>query len=145
MFERPGLPADRVPSPFPNDKAAAAANNGAVPPDLSLMAKARNGGADLPLHGLLTGYAEPPDDLEAAGGQNYNHYFPGNMTAMAPPLFEDAVEYADGTAATVEQMASDMSRPSWHVGRRAGDGRPQAHGHQGHPLPAGLHGPALRG
>ena len=108
MFERPGLPADRVPSPFPNAKAAAAANNGAVPPDLSLMIKARDGGADY-LHGLLTGYAEPPDDLEVLEGQNYNLYFPGNMTAMAEPLFEDAVEYGDGTAATVDQMASDVA------------------------------------
>ena len=108
MFERPALPADRMPSPFPNAKAAAASNNGAVPPDLSLMIKARNGGADY-LHGLLTGYAEAPDDLEVLEGQNYNLYFPGNMTAMAEPLFEDAVEYGDGTAAKVEQMASDVA------------------------------------
>ncbi len=108
MFERPGRPSDRFPSPFPNDKAAAASNNGAVPPDLSLIVKARIGGADY-LHGLLTGYAEPPADLELLEGQNYNLYFPGNVTAMAPPLFEDAVEYGDGTLATEEQMATDVS------------------------------------
>jgi len=108
MFERPGRPPDRFPSPFPNDKAAAANNNGAVPPDLSLIVKARTGGADY-VHGLLTGYAEPPEDLEILEGQNYNLYFPGNVTAMAPPLFEDAVEYGDGTPATVERMAMDVA------------------------------------
>ncbi len=108
MFERPGLPSDRFPSPFANDKAAAAANNGAVPPDLSLMIKARDGGADY-VHGLLTGYVDPPDDVELLDVQSYNLYFPGNVTAMAPPLEEDAVEYGDGTPATVEQMASDIA------------------------------------
>ena len=107
MFERPGLPADRIPSPFANSKAAAAANNGAVPPDLSLMVKARVGGADY-VHALLTGYADPPDGVELLDVQNYNRYFPGNLTAMAPPLEEDAVEYGDGTPATVEQMATDV-------------------------------------
>ncbi len=108
MFERPGRPSDRFPPPFPNAKAAAAANNGAVPPDLSLMVKARNGGADY-LHAVLTGYAEPPEDRELLEGANYNLYFPGNMIAMAEPLFEDAVEYADGTPATPERMAADVA------------------------------------
>ncbi len=108
MFERPGRPSDLFPSPFPNDKAAAASNNGAVPPDLSLIVKARTGGADY-VHALLTGYEEPPGDLEILEGQNYNLYFPGNMTAMAEPLFEDAVEYGDGTPATVEKMAEDVA------------------------------------
>lgn len=108
MFERPGRPSDRFPSPFPNDKAAAASNNGAVPPDLSLIVKARTGGADY-IHGLLTGYAEPPADLELLEGQSYNLYFPGNVTAMAPPLFEDAVEYGDGTSASEGQMATDVT------------------------------------
>ncbi len=107
MFERPALPADRIPLPFPNSKAAAASNNGAVPPDLSLMIKARDGGADY-VHAFLTGYADPPDGVELLDIQNYNLYFPGNLTAMAPPLDEDVVEYADGTPATVEQMASDV-------------------------------------
>ena len=108
MFERPGRPSDRFPSPFPNDKAAAASNNGAVPPDLSLIVKARTGGADY-IHALLTGYTEPPEDLEILEEQSYNLYFPGNVTAMAEPLFEDAVEYGDGTPATLEQMATDVS------------------------------------
>ena len=108
MFERPGLPADRFPSPFANTKAAAAANNGAVPPDLSLMVKARDGGADY-VHALLTGYADPPDDVELLDVQSYNLYFPGNLIAMAPPLSEDSVEYGDGTPATVEQMAADVT------------------------------------
>lgn len=107
MFERPALPSDRIPSPFPNSKAAAASNNGAVPPDLSLMIKARDGGADY-VHAFLTGYADPPDGVELLDIQNYNLYFPGNLTAMAQPLDEDVVEYADGTPATVEQMASDI-------------------------------------
>ncbi len=108
MFERPGRPTDRFPSPFANDKAAAAANNGAVPPDLSLMAKARDDGPNY-IHALLTGYVEPPTDFEVIEGASYNPYFPGNQIAMAAPLFEDAVEYADGTPATVEQMAADVT------------------------------------
>ncbi len=108
MFERPGLPADRFPSPFANSKAAAAANNGAVPPDLTLMVKARDGGADY-VHALLTGYADPPDDVELLDVQSYNLYFPGNLIAMTPPLEDDSVEYGDGTPATVEQMASDVA------------------------------------
>jgi ubiquinol-cytochrome c reductase cytochrome c1 subunit len=109
MFERAGLPADRLPLPFPNTKAAAAANNGAVPPDLTLMAKARKGGPDY-IHALLIGYEEePPEDVEMMEGLNYNKYFPGGQIAMAPPLFEEAVEYADGTEASLEQMASDVT------------------------------------
>lgn len=108
MYERPGRPADYFPSPFPNDKAAAAANNGAVPPDLSLMAKARVGGPDY-VYALLTGYEEPPADFELLPGLSYNSYFPGNQIAM-PPLIQDGiVEYADGTEATQEQIARDIS------------------------------------
>jgi len=108
MFDRPGLPADHFPSPFANTQAAAAANSGAAPPDLSLMTKARNGGADY-LHALLTGYTDPPDGVELLDVQSYNLYFPGNVTAMAPPLDEDIVEYGDGTPATVDQMATDVT------------------------------------
>lgn len=108
MFEREGRASDYFPAPFPNSKAAAAANGGAVPPDLSLMAKARFGGADY-IYALLTGYEEPPADFELLEGLNYNAYFPGHQIAMAAPLSEDAVEYADGTAATVEQMARDVA------------------------------------
>lgn len=108
MFERDGRPSDYFPSPFPNDKAAAASNNGAVPPDLSLMAKARVGGADY-IYALLTGYVEPPDDFEVLEGLSYNAYFPGHQIAMAPPLDDDAVEYADGTEASLDQMSRDVS------------------------------------
>jgi ubiquinol-cytochrome c reductase cytochrome c1 subunit len=105
MFERPGEPSDYFPSPFPNEKAAAAANGGAAPPDLSLMAKARVGGATY-IYALLTGYEDPPADFT---GSNYNVYFPGHQIAMAAPLFEDGVAYADGTPATVEQQARDVA------------------------------------
>ncbi len=107
MFEREGRPADRFPAPFPNDKAAAASNGGAVPPDLSLMAKARPNGPDY-LYALMTGYTDPPGDFELLEGLSYNAYFPGHQIAMAAPLSEDAVEYADGTPATVEQMSHDV-------------------------------------
>ncbi len=105
---RPAIPADRFPAPFPNDAAARASNNGALPPDLSLMVEARAGGADY-LHALLTGYGDPPDGVEVAEGMNYNRYFPGGQIAMAPPLFEGAVEYADGTEATEAQHARDVT------------------------------------
>lgn len=108
MFDRPGRPSDYFPEPFPNERAAAAANGGAAPPDLSLMAKARAGGPTY-IHALLTGYEEPPADFELAQGTNYNAYFPGHQIAMAQPLYEDSVEYADGTPATIDQMSSDVS------------------------------------
>lgn len=108
MFERPGRPSDRFRRPFENEKAARAANNGAYPPDLSVMAKAREGGADY-LYALLTGYADPPPDVVMMDGMNYNKYFPGHQIAMAQPINEDQVEYADKTPATVEQMARDVT------------------------------------
>ena len=107
MFERPARPADRFVSPFANDNAARAANNGALPPDLSLIVKARTRGPDY-VYALLIGYAEAPEDHPVADGMNYNPVFPGAEIAMPPPLFDDAVEYADGTPATVEQMAEDV-------------------------------------
>ena len=108
MFERPGLPSDRFKSPFPNDKAARVANNGSLPPDLSLIAKARKGGPDY-LHAILSGYEDPPSGFQLADGMQYNKYFPGHQIAMAAPLSDDRVEYADGTKATVDQMARDVS------------------------------------
>jgi len=108
MFARPGRPADRFARPFANDNAARAANNGALPPDLSLITKARKGGADY-LYALLTGYKEPPTGMTMMEGMQYNAYFPGNQIAMLPPLAEGGVEYADGTKATVQQMAHDVS------------------------------------
>lgn len=108
MFQRPARPSDKFVKPFPNEQAARAANNGAYPPDLSLIVKARVGGADY-LHALLTGYKEPPADVKMSEGMYYNVYFPGNQIAMAPPLAEGVVEYADKTKATVSQMAHDLT------------------------------------
>ena len=108
MFERPGRPSDRFPAPFANENAARAANNGALPPDLSVIVKARAGGADY-IYGLLTGYTDPPAGFQLGEGMNYNKYFPGHQIAMAPPLNEDQVSFADGTKATVEQMAHDVT------------------------------------
>jgi len=107
MFERAGRPSDRFRSPFPNPQAARAANNGAYPPDLSVIAKARNGGADY-LFALLTGYADPPAGVTLADGMNYNRYFPGHQIAMGAPLNPDQVQFADGTPGTVENMARDV-------------------------------------
>ncbi|MFM7419135.1 MAG: cytochrome c1, partial [Alphaproteobacteria bacterium] len=107
MFERPGRPADRFRSPFANDAAARAANNGALPPDLSVMTKARAGGADY-LFALLTGYVDPPAGVTVMDGMHFNRYYPGNQIAMGAPLNPDQVDYADGTSATVEQMAHDV-------------------------------------
>lgn len=109
MFERPAKPSDRFVSPFLNDNSARASNNGAMPPDLSLMVKARKGGADY-LHALLTGYKEePPAGVTLGDGMMYNVYYPGNQIAMTAPLEDDVVEYADGTKATTEQLATDVS------------------------------------
>lgn len=108
MFTRPAVPSDRFVPPYPNEQAARAANNGAYPPDLSLMAKARKKATDY-IPALLTGYAEPPEGFTLMDGMNYNKYFIGHQIAMPRPLFEDAVEYADGTAATEEQMAEDVT------------------------------------
>ncbi len=109
MFQRPAKPSDRFVSPFPNDNAARAPNNGALPPDLSLLTKARKGGVDY-VHALLTGYKEePPAGFKLSEGMNYNIHFPGNQIAMAPPIADDAVEYADGTKATTEQLATDVT------------------------------------
>src|SRR3546814_12563018 len=104
MFEREGIPADRFVSPFPNEQAARVANGGALPPDLSLIAQARAGGADY-IHALLIGYVEPPADMELPVGMYYNAYFPGHPTAMPPPLSQGPVAYHEGTTPPVRQMA----------------------------------------
>lgn len=106
--ERPAIPADKFVRPFPNEKAARAANNGAYPPDLSLITKARAAGPDY-VAALLMGYEEPPADFKLQEGMQYNKYFPGHQIAMPPPLTEGAVTYADGTPATVPQMARDVA------------------------------------
>ena len=110
MFERAGRPSDRFHSPFANEKAARAANNGALPPDLSLITKAREGGAQY-IHALLTGYEDPPAGVTLMPGMNYNKYFAGHQIGMAAPLSsEGQVEYTDGTKPTVEQMVKDVSQ-----------------------------------
>lgn len=108
MFDRPGKPSDKFPSPFANEKAARAANNGAFPVDLSLISKARPNG-DNYIYSLLTGYADAPADFNLPAGMNYNLYFAGHQIAMPPPLSDNQVEYADGTPATVDQMAQDVT------------------------------------
>jgi ubiquinol-cytochrome c reductase cytochrome b/c1 subunit len=108
MFTRQGKPSDNFPSPFDNEKAARFANNGAYPPDLSLIVKARKGGADY-IYNLLTGYTPPPKNVTIAQGMYYNEAFPGHQIAMAPPLRDDSVKYADGTKATVDQLAKDIA------------------------------------
>lgn len=108
MFFRPGKPSDRYPAPFPNDNAARAANNGALPPDLSLIAKSRKGGPDY-LVGLLLGYVDPPEGQEPRDGMYYNPYFSGGQIAMPQPLDDGYVTYTDGTPETVEQYARDVA------------------------------------
>lgn len=113
---RPGTPTDYFPKPYPNAIAAAAANNNAIPPDLSLMTKARPDGSNY-VYSLLTGYGEPdPEilaqhpDFETPAGLYFNKHFPNVNIAMAPPLVLDGqVTYADGTEATIPQMAEDVS------------------------------------
>jgi len=105
--ERPATPADHFRAPYPNEKAARAALNGALPPDLSVITKAREGGADY-VYALLTGYGEPPADMKMGDGMYYNAMYPGHQIAMPRPLQDDAVEYTDGTKATTEQEARDV-------------------------------------
>ncbi len=105
--EHPALPSDHFRSPFANDKAARAANGGALPPDQSLIVKAREDGSDY-VFSLLNGYSDAPEGVKVGEGQYYNRYFPGNQLAMPPPLHDGAVSYADGTPATVEQMSRDV-------------------------------------
>jgi len=107
MFQRPGRPSDPIPGPFPNDQAARAANNGALPPDQSLIVKARPGGPDY-VYGILTGYKDAPTGFNLLPGMNYNEFFPGHQIAMPPPLSDNAVTFADGVPATVPQMAHDV-------------------------------------
>jgi ubiquinol-cytochrome c reductase cytochrome c1 subunit len=109
---RPGLPSDTFASPYPNDKAARAANAGALPPDHSLIEKARfagSRGADY-VHALMTGYEDPaPAGVKVPDGGYYNKWFPGHVIHMPPPLSDGSVTYADGTRATVDQEARDVA------------------------------------
>ena len=107
MFERPGKLSDKIPGPYDNEMQARGANGGALPPDLSLMVKARHGGIDY-IFSLLNGYMEPPAGKPIPAGLHYNPYFPGGAIAMAKPLSDGQVEYEDGTPATVTQMSKDV-------------------------------------
>jgi cytochrome c1 len=107
MFERAALPRDGFVEPYPNENAGRAANGGAYPPDLSLINKARGGGADY-VYAILAGYEEAPEGMEMRAGLYYNPYMSGGKIAMPAPLLEDIVEYGDGTPATVEQMSADV-------------------------------------
>jgi cytochrome c1 len=108
MFQRPGRPSDHFRSPFANDQLARIANNGALPPDLSVMAKAREGGPDY-IYALLTGFSEPPAGFKLVQGMYYNKAFPGHQIAMPPPLSDGAVSYTDGTPQTLDNYARDVS------------------------------------
>jgi ubiquinol-cytochrome c reductase cytochrome c1 subunit len=108
MFERPGRPSDAYPSPHANANAARAANNGAYPPDQSLIIKARHDGANY-VYSLLTGYGQTaPEHLSVPEGAHYNPYMDGQIIKMAGPLVEEGVTYQDGTKATIDQQAKDV-------------------------------------
>lgn len=109
MFERSAKPSDFFVSPFANDNAARYANNGALPPDMSLLVKARTGGEDY-IFALLTGYKPAPEGAEIMEGMSWNTYFPGHAIAMTPPLADGQVTYSDGTSASLEQAARDVSQ-----------------------------------
>ena len=108
VVEREARPSDKFVSPYPNEQAARAANGGAYPPDLSLIIKARSDGANY-LHALLTGYVDAPAEQKVPDGMYFNKYYPGKLIGMPQPLYEDGVEYADGTKATPDQMAKDVT------------------------------------
>ncbi|XP_074415060.1 cytochrome c1, heme protein, mitochondrial, partial [Zonotrichia albicollis] len=107
MFMRPGKISDHFPKPYPNPEAARAANNGALPPDLSYIVNARHGGEDYVFH-LLTGYCDAPGGVSLREGLHYNPYFPGQAIGMAPPIYDEVLEYEDGTPATMSQIAKDV-------------------------------------
>ena len=126
MFERPGRLSDYMPSPDANEQAARARFNGALPPDLSVIAKARGAEQGFPwfifdavtqyqeagpdyIYAFLTSYEDPPTDVKLTEGQYWNKYFPGHRTAMRPPLLDGQVDYTDGTPATVEHYSRDVS------------------------------------
>ena len=108
MFTRPGKPSDKFKSPYPNTQAATAANGGAYPPDMSVLVKARKGGANY-IYSVLVGYEDPPPGVTLDDGVYYNKYMAGNKIKMPNNLMDGLVEYADGTECTVDQMAKDVT------------------------------------
>ena len=126
MFERPAILADPFKNPFDNDKAARYANNGAHPPDLSLIVKARKDGANY-VYALLTGYSEPKHGVELGPNMHYNEVYPGHQIAMAQPISDGQVFWSDGNEATVEEAAYAVtnflawaSRPELEARKRMG-------------------------
>jgi ubiquinol-cytochrome c reductase cytochrome b/c1 subunit len=124
--DRPARPADHFPAVFPNEQAARAANGGALPPDMSVLAKARGYERGFPwflidiftqyqelgpdyIAAILKGYEDPPHGFALPQGSNYNKYFPGHALGMPKPLSDGQVEYTDGTPATVDQYAKDVA------------------------------------
>lgn len=107
MFERPGKLSDRFPKPYANDEAARAANNGALPPDLTYITSARHGGEDY-IFSILCGYCDPPAGISLQEGTYYNPYFAGGAISMAQALYNEIIEYDDGTPATQSQLAMDV-------------------------------------
>ena len=107
MFTRPGEPSDTFVSPYKNKEEAKASFNGVYPPDLSLLTKAMKNGPDY-IYSLLTGYEDPPNDFELTEGLYYNPYHDGKVIAMPPPLYDDAIEYIDGTNANLHQLSYDI-------------------------------------
>ena len=108
MFTRPGRPSDKFVSPYPNMNASMAANGGAYPPDMSVLVKARSGGANY-IYSVLMGYEEKPEGFIIDDGVYYNKYMSGNKIKMSKPLVEGIIEYTDGTLATEDQMAKDVT------------------------------------
>ena len=107
MFTRPAKLSDKFVMPYANEELAKSSNGGAYPPDMSVLVKARKGGADY-IYSVLLGYEDPPSDVKLDDGVYYNKYMPGNKIKMASPLSEGIVEYSDGTKATTEQMSKDV-------------------------------------
>ena len=157
MFERPGRIGDHFPPPFANDQAARAANGGAVPPDMSVLAKARGvergfpqfifdmftqyqeGGPDY-IHAILNGYEDAPKGFKMPPGAQYNKYFPGHAIGMPKPLSDGQVEYTDGTPATVDQYGRDISAfLMWAAEPHART--EEAHRPAGHAVPDRVRGP----
>lgn len=108
MFQRPGKLSDYFPEPYPNEEAARAANGGALPPDLSVIVKARGRAEDY-IFALLTGYKEPPAGVSLRSGLYYNPYMSGGAIAMPQPLYDEMVDYEDGTKPTLSQHAKDVT------------------------------------
>lgn len=109
MFDRPGLPSDKFVGPYANEQAARSSNGGALPPDLSLIIKARHDGANY-VYSLLTGFVDAPDEFPLASGKSYNPYFEGRQISMPAPITDDVqIDYRDGTYATKEQMVIDVT------------------------------------